>query len=67
MKMPVYWRKNNDNISQNLPIKSAGYTLVLAQSSDGKNDHYQRSQVLEPRRRLMPFNQLSTTNVLTRR
>ncbi len=34
MKMPVYWRKKQaQNISQNLPIKSAGYTLVLAQSS----------------------------------
>lgn len=34
MKTPVCWRKNRRKISaKTWPIKSAGYTLVLAQSS----------------------------------
>ena len=58
-------KKQAQNISQNLPIKSAGYTLVLAQSSGTTVKMTIISEaVLRPRRRLMPFfNQLSTTNV----
>ncbi len=57
-------KKQAQNISQNLPIKSAGYTLVLAQSSGTTVKMTIISEAgLRPRRRLTPFNQLSTTNV----